>query len=54
MCSPDGCFNVACSHVHPSSIITDDWPDMRPPAGTELTTKTPFERVMGIRSESGL
>ena len=49
-----GCLRVASSHVHPSIIITEDCPGILPDDGAELMTKTPLERVTGMRSESGL
>ena len=34
--------------------MTEDWPDILPDDGAELTTRTPFDLVTGMRSESGL
>ena len=49
-----GCFNVASSQVHPSNIISDDVPEIRPDRGTESAKRIPLERETGISSESGL
>ena len=52
--NPEGCLIVASSHVQPSNAMTEDWPDILPDAGVELTTSIPFDLVTGIKSESGL